>query len=136
MPKSPNTGGSHFNREQLQANINSHPNHPAVSHLVPDRQTLNVNAFILSKCCMLVCLLGRICHYELTSVPRAKILVISEITFPHSNFENKTHNQRVKKIRCCVSCSLVGRHDESVGMGENLSLLKETGQCCCANLPL
>lgn len=87
--KPPNMGCSSFDREHPQANNNSHPNHPAVSHLVPDRQTLIVNAFILSKCCMLVCLLGRICHYKLTFVPRAKIPVISEIPSPTLTLKTK-----------------------------------------------
>lgn len=58
------------------------------SHPKPDAYTLVVNAPILSICHRLLCLLGRICHKELTFVTHLKVLVISKMPVSTPTLEN------------------------------------------------
>lgn len=61
----------------------------AASHPVPDINILVVNVLILSICHMLLCLLGRLCHKELTFITNLKVPVISKMSIFTPTLENK-----------------------------------------------
>lgn len=56
---------------------------------MPDIHTLGVNAPVLSICHVLLCLMGRVCHKELTFETSLKVLVISKMPTPTPTLENK-----------------------------------------------
>lgn len=98
MRKAPNKSCGSYTESSPRLAITFIPIISAVSHPIPDIYTLLVNVLVLSICHMLLCLLRRICHKELTFVTSLKVSSNFKNACPHPNFgkQNVTRQEEDK----------------------------------------
>lgn len=86
MQKAPNIVAAVTQKAAPRLAITFIPIISAVSHPIPDIYTLLVNVLVLSICHMLLCLLRRICHKELTFITSLKVSSNFKSACPLPNF--------------------------------------------------
>lgn len=141
MQRAPNKSCSSYTESSPRLAITFIPIISAVSHPMPDICPLLVNASILSICHMLLCLLGRLCHQELTSITSLKVRVHFEKACLHLNLGKTKCNQTVRAYGemlgelTAFSCFSGYGAGGGLSWEQNPALIKRRGLWTCALNP-